>query len=35
VQALFTGVVVICSYLGHKYYSFRGGRLRDTDDTSF
>jgi putative flippase GtrA len=27
VQALFTGVVVICSYLAHKYYSF-GGRPR-------
>src|SRR5450759_5620288 len=24
VQALFTGVVVICSYLAHKYYSFGG-----------
>ena len=27
VQALLTGVVVICSYLAHKYYSF-GGRSR-------
>jgi putative flippase GtrA len=35
VQALLTGVVVVCSYLGHKYYSFRGGRLRDSSDTSF
>ena len=26
VQALFTVVVVVCSYLAHKYYSFRGGR---------
>jgi putative flippase GtrA len=23
-QALFIGVVFICSYLGHKYFSFRG-----------
>jgi len=34
VQAIFTGVVVLCSYLGHKYYSFRGGRLRDSDGAS-
>ena len=32
IQALFTAVVVVCSYLSHKYYSFRGGRLRDTAD---
>jgi putative flippase GtrA len=25
VQAIFTGVVVVSSYLGHKYFSFRGG----------
>lgn len=35
VQGLLTGVVVICSYLGHKYYSFRGGRRRDSGDASF
>jgi putative flippase GtrA len=29
-QALFLGVVVIGSYLGHKYYSFRGARSRDS-----
>ena len=34
VQALFTAVVVVCSYLGHKYYSFRGGRRRDSGDAS-
>ena len=27
-QALFLGVVVVCSYLGHKYYSFGGGAAR-------
>ena len=32
VQALFTVVVVVCSYLAHKYYSFRGGRHGQTDD---
>jgi putative flippase GtrA len=35
IQALFTVGVVVCSYLGHKYYSFRGGRLRDTGDMPF
>jgi putative flippase GtrA len=25
IQALFTGAVVVCSYLGHKHFSFRGG----------
>lgn len=29
IQALFTAAVVVCSFLGHKYYSFRGGRHRD------
>jgi putative flippase GtrA len=29
-QALFLVVVVICSYLGHKYYSFGGGHGRDS-----
>ena len=32
VQALFTVVVVVCSYLAHKYYSFRGGRDGDAGD---
>ena len=35
VQALFTGVVIVCSYVAHKYYSFGGGRHRDSRDTSF
>jgi putative flippase GtrA len=35
VQALFAGVVVVCSYLGHKHFSFRGGRQRHPRDTSF
>jgi putative flippase GtrA len=35
VQALFIGVAVVCSYLGHKYYSFRGGRLRDAAHMAF
>jgi putative flippase GtrA len=30
VQALFTGIIVICSYLGHKHFSFRGGRSNET-----
>ncbi len=28
-QALFLGVVVVCSYLAHKYYSFGGAHRRD------
>jgi putative flippase GtrA len=32
IQALFTVVVVVASYLSHKYYSFRGGRRRDGHD---
>lgn len=32
IQALFTVVVVVCSYLAHKYYSFRGGQHRDAND---
>ncbi len=35
VQALFTGVVVICSYLAHKYYSFGGRSRRDSGDAPF
>jgi putative flippase GtrA len=31
-QALFLGVVVICSYLSHKYYSFGSVRRRDAPD---
>jgi len=34
VQALFAVAVVVCSYLGHKYFSFRGGRQRHSSDTS-
>jgi putative flippase GtrA len=29
VNALFTAVMVVCSYLAHKYFSFRGGRHGD------
>jgi putative flippase GtrA len=29
VQALVIGLVVVCSYLGHKYFSFRDARPRD------
>jgi len=32
IQALFTAAVVVVSYLGHKYYSFRHGRQRDGTD---
>ena len=31
-QALFLVVVVVGSYLSHKYYSFGGGRGRDSGD---
>jgi putative flippase GtrA len=34
IQAFFAGVVVVCSYLGHKYYSFRGGHSGRIGDTS-
>lgn len=34
VNALFTVVVVVCSYLAHKYFSFRGSRHRDGDGTA-
>ena len=34
VQALFAVAVVVCSYLGHKHFSFRGGHQRPRD-TSF
>jgi putative flippase GtrA len=32
-QALFLAVVLVCSYLGHKYFSFRGGRRPQPDQT--
>jgi putative flippase GtrA len=35
VQALFAVAVVICSYLGHKHFSFRGERQRHPRDASF
>jgi putative flippase GtrA len=35
VQALLTIVVVVCSYLAHRYYSFGGVRRRDAGTTSF
>ena len=34
VQALLTAVVVVCSYLSHRYYSFRDGRQRDSANAS-
>lgn len=34
IQALFTAAVVVVSYLGHKYYSFGRGRLRDGTDSA-
>ena len=34
IQALFAVVVVVCSYLGHKYYSFRGGPSGRIGDAS-
>jgi putative flippase GtrA len=34
VQALFAGVVVVCSYLGHRRFSFRGGQRGDPSDVS-
>jgi putative flippase GtrA len=34
IQALFTAVVVVCSYLGHKHFSFRGGQRSDPGDVS-
>jgi hypothetical protein len=32
IQALFTAAVVLLSYLGHKYFSFRGGRRSAADE---
>jgi putative flippase GtrA len=34
VQALLTAVVVVSSYLSHRYYSFGSGRRRDAPSTS-
>ena len=34
IQALFAGVVVVCSYLGHKHFSFRGGQRSEPGDPS-
>lgn len=35
VQALLTTIVVVCSYLSHRYYSFGGGRGGDAPGASF
>lgn len=32
IQALFTVVVIVVSFLSHKHYSFRGGQHRDDHD---
>ena len=34
VQALLLGTLVVCSYLGHKHFSFRGGQRGHSGDTS-
>jgi putative flippase GtrA len=34
VQALLTCIVVVCSYLAHKYFSFSGGHRRPSADAS-
>jgi putative flippase GtrA len=34
IQAVFAVIVVVCSYLGHKYYSFRGGPDGPSGDPS-
>jgi putative flippase GtrA len=34
VQALLLVIVVVCSYLAHKYFSFRGGHRGPSGDTS-
>jgi putative flippase GtrA len=34
VQALFLAVVVVCSYLGHKYFSFGGRHARHVGETT-
>jgi putative flippase GtrA len=35
VQALLTVLVVVCSYLSHKHFSFRDRHPRDSGDASF
>ena len=35
VQALLTVVVIICSYLSNRYFTFGAGRRRDSPATSF
>jgi putative flippase GtrA len=35
VQALLTAIVVVCSYLSHRYYSFGGGRRENVPGASF
>jgi putative flippase GtrA len=35
VQAMWTAIVVICSYLSHRYFSFRGVRRTDAPAISF
>ena len=35
VQALFMALVVVVSYLGHRYYTFGGTRRRDAGKTPF
>jgi len=35
VQALLTVLGIVCSYLSHKHFSFRGGHHRRSSDTSF
>ena len=35
IQAFFAAAVVVASYLGHKYYSFRGGHPGDAGDMPF
>jgi putative flippase GtrA len=35
VQALLTTIVVVCSYLSHRYYSFGGARRRDVPGAPF
>jgi putative flippase GtrA len=34
VQALLTVIVIVCSYLSHKYFSFRGGNPQVSADAS-
>ncbi len=34
IEALFMTAVVVCSYLGHRYYSFGAGRRTDSRDAA-